>query len=74
VEGIFIFIGFLPNTKLFNFVKLDKDGYIITDENMETSAEGVFACGDIRNKRLKQIVTAVSDGACAAISAQEYLE
>ncbi|MDR3244701.1 MAG: thioredoxin-disulfide reductase [Elusimicrobiota bacterium] len=74
VDGIFVFIGFLPNTNLFSFLKLDKEGYIIADENMKTSAEGVFACGDIRNKRLRQIVTAASDGACAAISAQEYLE
>jgi thioredoxin reductase (NADPH) len=74
VSAVFVFIGLIANTGLFNFVELDKDGYIITDENMKTSSEGVFACGDIRKKTLRQIVTAVSDGAQAAMSAQKFIE
>ena len=74
VQGIFVFIGGIPNTALVPDLSLNSDGYIITDENMQTSVEGVFACGDIRKKRLRQVVTAASDGAQAAISAQHYIE
>lgn len=74
-DGVFIYIGFKANTEfLKNQVKLDDNGFIITDEDMKTSLPGVFACGDVRSKKVKQIVTAVSDGAIATISAQKYLE
>ena len=75
VQGIFVFVGFSPNT---NFVPasvgLDDNGFIITNENMETSVMGVFAAGDVRSKPLRQIVTAVSDGAIAAVNAYKYIE
>ncbi|MCL2145327.1 MAG: thioredoxin-disulfide reductase [Endomicrobia bacterium] len=74
VHGVFVFIGGVPNTAFAQGLSLDAAGYIITDENMKTSAEGVFACGDIRKKQLRQVVTAASDGAQAAISAQHYIE
>lgn len=74
-NGIFIYIGLVPNTDyLKGKIKLSEDGYIITDENMKTDIEGVYAAGDIRKKSLRQIVTAVADGAQAAMSAVEYLE
>lgn len=73
-DGIFIFIGMSPNVDfLENHLVLDQDRYIITSEKMETNIPGVYAIGDVRKKTLRQIATAVSDGAIAAISAQEYL-
>jgi len=66
-DGVFIFAGVDPNTRILHgTVDLDKDGYIIADSNMHTSAEGVFACGDCINKLLRQVVTACGDGATAA--------
>ncbi|WP_413854494.1 thioredoxin-disulfide reductase [Candidatus Ruminimicrobium bovinum] len=76
VNGIFVFVGWLPNTGFLSNskIKLNQNGYIITDDNMKTSVNGVFACGDVREKILRQVVTAAGDGATAAISAQHYLE
>jgi thioredoxin reductase (NADPH) len=74
VDGIFVFIGLTPNNLPFSDIVTDKVGYIVTDENMCTSVVGIFACGDIRKKQLRQIVTAVSDGAQASVSVQQYLE
>ena len=74
-SGAFIFIGLIPNTQMLGeFIQLDKDGYIQTDDEMRTSRPGVFACGDVRKKILRQIVTACGDGAIAAYSAREYVE
>lgn len=74
IDGLFVFIGLLPNTGFLTNIALDDKGYIITDENMHTSATGIFACGDIRKKHLRQVITAASDGAQAAVSAGHYLE
>lgn len=75
VNGVFVFVGWTPNTSfLNNQIKLNEQGYIVTDDKMNTSIEGVFACGDVREKILRQVVTATGDGAIAAISAQHYLE
>jgi thioredoxin reductase (NADPH) len=71
VDGVFIYIGRVPNTSLFE-VEKDK-GYIVTDEDMRTSVEGVFAAGDCRKKAHRQVATAVGDGAAAAMSAEEYI-
>lgn len=73
-NGVFVFIGLIPNTLFLPDVMVDKTKYIVTDENMNTFIPGIFACGDIRKKQLRQIVTATSDGAQAAISAQNYIE
>jgi len=74
-DGVFIFIGYIPNTDFIkDLVRLDKDGYILTDDNMATSQKGIFSCGDCRKKILRQIVTACGDGATAAFSAQHYVE
>jgi len=74
-NGVFVFIGTNPNTEFLpSGIKLTEDGYIITNEEMETSLPGVFAAGDARHKMLRQVVTAASDGAIAAVSAQKYIE
>ena len=75
VDGIFISIGRSPQTNLFEgILNLDFHGYIIADESTKTNIAGVFAAGDVRTKPVRQIVTAVSDGATAAHFAEEYLE
>jgi len=74
INGIFVFIGLIPNTSFLPNIVLDEAGYVITNENMNTSISGIFACGDIRKKQLRQIVTAASDGAQAAVSARQYIE
>jgi len=74
-EGVFIFVGLTPNTALFRDVlNLDKGGYIITDDNMRTSAPGIFAAGDCRAKQFRQVVTAAGDGANAIYSAELYVD
>lgn len=74
-DGIFVSIGRKPATDfLKGTVLLDENGYIVADENTKTSIEGVFAVGDVRTKALRQIVTAVSDGAVAVHYAEKYLE
>ncbi|MBQ4135736.1 MAG: thioredoxin-disulfide reductase [Clostridia bacterium] len=73
-DGIFISIGRTPTTAFLNgAVPLDPQGYIIADESTRTSIDGVFAAGDVRTKTLRQIVTAVSDGAIAASASEEYI-
>jgi len=75
VEGIFIFIGYCPNNQLAKgILDFDDRGFILTDINMETSVPGVFAAGDIRSKLLRQVSTAVGEGATAAVAAERYLE
>lgn len=72
--GIFIFIGYQPQTELFkDKVEMDRYGYILTNENMETNIPGVYAAGDLRPKVLRQVVTAVADGAIAATCAEKYV-
>ena len=74
-EGVFIFVGRLPHTGLFrDILRLDVGGYIITDDNMRTSAAGIFAAGDCRAKQFRQVVTAAGDGANAIYSAELYVE
>lgn len=72
--GIFVFIGYEPQSKLFkDVITLDNQGFIPTDEDLATNVEGVYAAGDIRPKKLRQLVTAVSDGATAAFSIEKYV-
>lgn len=72
MDGVFIYVGVVPNT---GFVDVDKNsaGFIITSDRMETSVEGIYAAGDCRVTPLRQVVTAVSDGAIAAASAHEFV-
>jgi thioredoxin reductase (NADPH) len=75
VAGIFIYVGLEPNTKfLKGELNLNKQGFIKTDENLKTSKEGVLAAGDVIEKSLRQVATAVGDGALAAFSAKTYIE
>ena len=74
VDGVFIAVGIVPGTEQFrDLVELDESGYIVAGEDGVTSAPGVFAAGDIRTKNLRQVVTAVADGANAVASARHYL-
>lgn len=72
--GVFIFIGYLPQTEIFQGQIEMENGYIKTDEDMKTNLEGVFAVGDTRVKKVRQMVTATSDGCIAAVIANRYLE
>jgi len=75
LQGVFIFIGVTPHT---DFIKdspiVNQEGFIVTNENMETSIPGILAAGDVRDKLLRQISTAVGDGAVAAFAAEKYIE
>jgi thioredoxin reductase (NADPH) len=74
VGGVFIFVGFVPNSKLFKVhVDHDAGGYILTDRNMQTSVAGIWAVGDVRAQLTKQIATAVGDGTTAAVAASLYI-
>ena len=74
-DGVFVLIGVTPNSGIASgVVIMDEENYIITDPEMKTSAEGIFACGDVRKKLLRQVVTAAGDGATAAFSAEHYVE
>ena len=72
-DGVFIYVGLDPNTG-FTDVNKDEWGFIIANDRMETSVKGIFVAGDCRNTPLRQIVTAVGDGAIAAVSAEKYIE
>ena len=75
VDSCFLFIGYVPNTKMFEgFVDMTKRGYIKTNEDMETSRAGFYAVGDCREKTLRQVATAVGDGAVAGFMAEKYVE
>ena len=74
VGGVFIFIGFVPNSSLLKVhVDHDAGGYLLTDRNLQTSVEGIWAVGDVRAQLTKQIATAVGDGTTAAVAAQQYI-
>ena len=74
-DGVFIYIGHDPSAELVKeLVQLDENGYIVTGDDMRTSTPGLFAAGDVRKKLLRQVVTAVADGAIAAVAAEKYLE
>lgn len=74
VDGVFVSVGRKPATELLQGqIELDESGYVIAGENTKTNIDGVFAVGDIRTKSLRQVVTAVADGAVAVHSAEEYL-
>ena len=73
--GIFVFVGYNPLSELYQGkIELADSGYIPTDDNMKTNIGGVFAAGDIRVKSLRQVVTAVADGAIASVQAEKYIE
>ncbi|MDR3307396.1 MAG: thioredoxin family protein, partial [Coriobacteriales bacterium] len=72
--GVFVFAGYTPqSTEYAHELEVNKQGYILTDEGMRTNVDGIYAAGDIRTKELRQLVTAVADGAIAATNAEKYL-
>lgn len=74
IDAVFGYIGTDPKTNLFaEYLKVSQQGYIITDDTMETNIKGVFAAGDVREKQFRQITTAVSDGTIAALAAEKYI-
>jgi thioredoxin reductase (NADPH) len=74
VDTCFEFIGYIPNTEIFkNQINITNRGYVIANEKMETNIGGVFAVGDVTDKMLKQVATAVGDGAIAGFSAEKYI-
>lgn len=74
VDGVFVAIGSTPNSALVKeLLNVDENGYIVADETGVTSADGIFAAGDVRTKKLRQVVTAAADGANCVLSAEEYL-
>ena len=75
VAGVFLYVGLVPNTKMFkDMLELNDQGFIVVDRNLQTSVPGIFAAGDVRETPLRQIVTAAADGAIAAFSAGRFLE
>ncbi|UCD16447.1 MAG: thioredoxin-disulfide reductase [Candidatus Zixiibacteriota bacterium] len=75
VGAIFVFIGFVPNSNIVREpIRKDPNGYIITDEKMETSIKGIYACGDVRAQLVRQITNAVGDGTTAAVAAEKRIE
>ena len=75
VKGVFIFVGFVPNTQLWSGpIERSQNGFYVTNANMETSVPGLFAAGDVREQLTRQITTAVGDGTTAAIAAQHYVD
>ena len=75
VDGVFIAVGMIPRTNILKgIVETDEHGYVVADESGVTSARGLFVAGDVRTKKLRQVITAAADGANAAVSAIEYLK
>ncbi len=75
VSGVFVYVGLVPNTSyLDGQIDLDRWGYVLTDPKMQTSTPGVFAAGDVRQTELRQVATAIGNGAIAAASAQRFIE
>ena len=74
VSGVFMAVGFKPNTEyLKGVLELDSIGSIVTGTNMETSVPGIFAAGDIRSNSIRQVIAAAGDGAVAAVNAERYI-
>jgi len=74
VDGVFVFLGQRPNSELFKDVlTLDKNGYVVADEGMQTNIPGVFSAGDINAKAFRQLTTAAADGTIAALMADRYI-
>jgi thioredoxin reductase (NADPH) len=75
ISGMFLGIGHVPNTKAFaGQIELDNDGYVVTHDDVHTKIAGVFACGDVQDRRYRQAITAAGSGCAAALETEKYLE
>ncbi|MDY6959545.1 MAG: NAD(P)/FAD-dependent oxidoreductase, partial [Halobacteriota archaeon] len=74
IEGLFVMVGITPRTEFLEGIAELDSGYIVTDRSMKTSVDGIYACGDVVRKDLRQVVNACGEGAEAAVSAQHYVE
>ncbi len=74
IDGLFLAIGQIPNNSYIDIIDLDEKGYAIANEDCKTNIDGIYVAGDFRTKKVRQLVTAASDGATAAINAIEYIE
>ena len=75
IDGVFVAIGLIPQNEVFaNIINLDERGYVASDENCLTNADGIFVAGDCRTKKIRQVATAAADGAIAALAACDYLD
>jgi thioredoxin reductase (NADPH) len=75
IGAIFVYVGFTPNSGLVReTIQKDSGGYIVTNDRMETTVPGVFACGDVRSQLVRQVTNAVGDGTTAAVAAEKYIE
>lgn len=74
IDGLFLAIGQIPNNSYIDIIDLDEKGYAIANEDCKTNIDGIYVAGDFRIKKVRQLVTAASDGATAAINAIEYIE
>ena len=74
-DGVFVYIGHAPNSQIFQGkLAMDEQGYLITDRQQRTSVPGIFAAGEIQDRRFRQVVTSAGQGVAAALEAQKYLE
>jgi len=74
VDGVFVYVGLTPNTELVkSLVETDEQGFVVTDEDMQTAIPGFYVVGDVRQKTLRQVVTATSDGAIAGFNAEKWI-
>ena len=74
-DGVFVYVGHLPNNQLVEGkLAMDEHGYVVTDRQMRTSVEGIFAAGEIQDPRFRQVATSVGQGVAAALEAQKYLD
>jgi thioredoxin reductase (NADPH) len=74
INGVFVAIGHIPNTKFLSGIDVDSEGYLITKEHMKTSVEGIFTAGDVHDTHYRQAITAAGYGCAAALEVERWLQ